>query len=80
MIVSPTIMKNTMSKVKLNPKLKELASKAGYSGLIYEISAEGLERFAKLIIDECAVVANRAENNDSELRCMSDVIHEHFGV
>ena len=73
-------MKNTLSKTELNPKLKEIAKRAGYSGLIYEISAEGLERFAKLIIDECAIVANRAENNDNELRCMSDVIYEHFGV
>ncbi len=36
--------------------------------------------FAELIIKECAVIANRAENNDSELRCMYDVIVEHFGI
>lgn len=56
MNVSRIIMKNTMSKIELNPKLKEIANRAGYSGLIYEVSAEGLERFAKLIIDECAEV------------------------
>lgn len=39
-----------------------------------------IEEFAKLIILECAVVANQAENNDSEFRCMYEVVTEHFGV
>lgn len=29
---------------------------------------------------KCAVIANKAENNDTEIRCMYDVITEHFGV
>ncbi len=38
------------------------------------------EKFAELIVKECAVIANKAENNDTEIRCMYDVITEHFGV
>ena len=39
-----------------------------------------LEKFAELIVRECAKVANRAENAETEIRCMYDVITEHFGV
>jgi hypothetical protein len=39
-----------------------------------------MSKFAELIVGECAVIANRAENNDTEIRCMYDVITEHFGV
>ena len=38
------------------------------------------EKFAELIVRECAKVANRAENAETEIRCMYDVITEHFGV
>ncbi len=38
------------------------------------------QKLAELIVKECAVIANRAENNDTEIRCMYDVITEHFGV
>lgn len=65
---------------KFKKKMKQLASDAGYNDLIYEISAEGLDKLAKLIIIECAVIANKAENNETELRCMYDVVTEHFGV
>lgn len=37
-------------------------------------------RFAELIVKECAIIANKAENSDSELRSMYDVITEHFGI
>lgn len=64
----------------MNTRIKELAGQAGYNDLIYEISSAGLEKFAHLIIEECALVANKAENNDNGFRCMYDVIHEHFGL
>jgi hypothetical protein len=54
MNVFPIFMNVMMSRTKPNLKFKELAAKAGYSGLIYEISAEGLHKFATLIIKECA--------------------------
>lgn len=43
-------------------------------------SVENFNKFAELLIKKCAMLANRAENNDNELRCMYDVITEHFGV
>jgi hypothetical protein len=43
-------------------------------------SIESFHKFAELLIKKCAILANRAENNDNELRCMYDVITEHFGV
>ena len=36
--------------------------------------------FAELIVKECAIIANRADNTETEIRCMYDVITEHFGV
>ena len=43
-------------------------------------SKEQMEKFAQLIVRECAKVADKAEFNNSEFRCMYDVITEHFGV
>ena len=39
-----------------------------------------MEKFAELIIRECAEVASRAENSETELRCMYEVVTQHFGV
>ena len=36
----------------MNERIKELANKAGYDDLIYEISKEGLDKFAKLLIED----------------------------
>lgn len=33
-----------------------------------------------LVVKECALVATRAENNETELRPMYDVIMDHFGI
>ena len=38
------------------------------------------KKFAELIVKECAIIANRADNTETEIRCMYDVITEHFGV
>lgn len=38
------------------------------------------QKFAELIIKECAKVANQATNDDSELRCIYNVVIEHFGI
>ena len=37
----------------MNERIKELANKAGYNDQIYDISREGLEKFAELIVKEC---------------------------
>lgn len=35
----------------MNNRIKELANKAGYDDIFYEISKEGLDKFAKLVIE-----------------------------
>ncbi len=67
----------------MNERIKTLAKAAGYDTITESyMKALGFnpEKFAELIVRECAVIANRAENNDTEIRCMYDVITEHFGV
>ena len=67
----------------MNERIKTLAKAAGYDTITESyMKALGFnpEKFAELIVQECAVIANRAENNDTEIRCMYDVITEHFGV
>lgn len=44
------------------------------------VSKENIQKFAELLIKECAMVANKAENNDSEFRCMYNVVVEHFEI
>lgn len=74
----------------MNRRIKELAEEAGLKveswmtnpPKPFQIlgSAEEFEKFANLIIQECATIANRAENNDLEIRCMYNIVTEHFGV
>jgi len=46
----------------------------------YTVSQLFEQKFAELIVRECADITNKAENNDTEIRCMYDVITEYFGV
>ena len=70
----------------MNERIRELSeqareyaeSKMQFTGV--KDSAAYDEKFAELIVRECAKVANRAENAETEIRCMYDVITEHFGV
>jgi hypothetical protein len=74
----------------MNKRIRELAKEAGLKveswmtnpPKPFQIlgSAEEFEKFANLIIQECATIANRAENNDLEIRCMYNIVTEHFGV
>ena len=66
----------------MNERIKELANKAGYNDLIYEISKEGLEKFAELIVRECAGITLDYKNGDyyNGWCDHSAEILEHFGV
>jgi hypothetical protein len=46
----------------MNKRIKELANKAGYNDLIYEIAKEGLEKFAVLLINECTDIVNKRKD------------------
>lgn len=70
-----------------NKRIKELANKAGYNDQIYEISKEGLDKFAKLIALECASVCESMQLigpykdvQDATLKDASSTIKQHFGV
>jgi hypothetical protein len=62
----------------MNERIKELYSRAMSTDEYGYKFDPG--KFAELIVRECAVIANKAENTDAEIRCMYDVITEHFGV
>ena len=67
----------------MNERIKQLAEQAGFSQDKYDLywdddaNAEGvdLEKFAELIVRECASIADTAEPFLS-----SDLIKQHFGL
>lgn len=58
----------------MNQKIKELALQAGGSHYP-DVGGKTLEKFAELIVRECAEIADTAEPFLS-----SDLIKQHFGV
>jgi len=60
----------------MNKRIKELANKAGYSKDYLEIGLpSNMEKFAELIVRECAEIADTAEPYKA-----NDLIKQHFGV
>lgn len=64
----------------MNERIIELAKQAGYNPLSPPTFADELneifmQKFAELIIQKCAGIANKAELYQS-----SDLIRKHFGV
>ena len=59
----------------MNPQIQALAEQQGLSGPNYFISSQELEKFAELIVRECANVA--AEHDALDIY---EEIREHFGV
>jgi hypothetical protein len=60
----------------LNQRIRELAEQAGYSKDYLEIGLpSNMEKFAELIVRECAEIADTAEPF-----LASDLIKQHFGV
>jgi hypothetical protein len=69
----------------MNERIRELAKQCYETGPIGKDGWPEYRRlnevkFALLIVRECAIVANRAENNECEFRSMYNVVTEHFGV
>jgi hypothetical protein len=51
------------------------------SGIDISEDQEGnIEKFAELLIKECAAIANRAENDEYWIAPVGDLIYQHFGV
>jgi len=61
----------------MNERIKELAEQAGLLGPSSRVgnSHEATEKFAELIVQECASIADKAEPYKA-----SDLIKKHFGV
>lgn len=62
----------------MNNKIKKIAEQAGYNDQIYEISQEGLEKFAELIIRECAKPVNNLFKQGGGT--WGEVILKHFDI
>ena len=63
-------------KLTMNDKIKLLAEQAGYSKDYLEIGLpSNMEKFAELIVKECADIADKAEPYKA-----NDLIKKHFGV
>ena len=61
----------------MNELIKELAEQAGYSKDYLEIGLpSNMEKFAELIVWECAMVASTETSDDG----VGEVIKEHFGI
>ena len=63
-----------MRKIQMNERIKELLEQAGVKFVVMPKDTE-YEKFAKLIVLECASIADTAEPF-----LASDLIKEHFGV
>ena len=75
----------------MNERIKDLISEAtGHTWSVYEINGMRTfgerveffdkEKFAELIIRECASIAGKAEYSDTWLEPVEDAIKQHFGV
>jgi hypothetical protein len=73
-----------MRKIQMNERIKLLAEQAGFKTNwqhedVQAIKMARFEKFAELIVRECADVAakNQAENMNWDI---AEIIKEHFGV
>jgi hypothetical protein len=71
----------------MNERIKELMEEAGGYGLpdrdgdrTPALVGKSVEKFAELIVKECAKIAGKAEYSDTWLEPVEDAIKKHFGV
>jgi len=66
----------------MNERIRELALQAGAQGIVNR-DFINIEKFAELIVQECAKVSERTgalNEADYEGEMIADAIKEHFGV
>ena len=69
----------------MNERIKQLAEQAGYHPDIFELCKPGMEKFAELIVRECAKVSED-DITDGDACCTNTAdriarqIKKHFGV
>jgi hypothetical protein len=64
----------------MNQRIKELAQQANFTEQDIQDMSPGFEKFAELIIRECASIAGKAEYSDTWNEPVEDTIKKHFGV
>ena len=74
----------------MNKQIKELAATANlyetdslpsnWDAGDYIVSPKELEKFAELIIRECAAIANKVENDEFWITPVDRIIKQHFGI
>jgi hypothetical protein len=71
----------------MNKRIEELAEQAttivemvGPQGYTSSYANFDREKFAELIVKECAKIAGKAEYSDTWLEPVEDAIKKHFGV
>jgi hypothetical protein len=65
-------------EILMNERIKELAEQAGYHPDVFEMCKPGMEKFAELIVKECATIADR--NSHLSYPDHGIKIKRHFGV
>lgn len=63
----------------MNKKFKELANKAGFSSCTKTMQAM-LDAYGELIVKECAVIAEKLENDDAWTAPVYDIILHNFNL
>lgn len=67
----------------MNEQIKRLIKEAGIIQPERFDAVDGsnqLEKFAELVVTECAMIANRLENDEFWVAPAYDVITKHFGI
>jgi hypothetical protein len=67
----------------MNTRLKELMKQCTWQACWPgdpDAGSFDKERFAELLINECAILATAAENSDFWTRPVADLFKEHFGI
>lgn len=63
----------------MNEKIRTLLHRSGFPSLPIQNDIF-IEKFAQLVAEECGKIASKATSDDNELRHISEILDEHFGV
>ena len=75
-------IKELIGYVDVNAKVRELAEQAGCKIDRLGYGEGNLEKFAELIVKECAEIYNKIDNGNAHLGTENylEALHKHFGV
>lgn len=64
----------------MNDRIQQLKKQAGAEDFCGGTDCMDVDKFAELIVRECAKIAGKAEYSDTWLEPVEDAIKKHFGV